>query len=397
MNSMDTLKYFIEYFNLKHFIANNHPLKLLSIFGTMLVMVIVAYFVCEFIRKKIIKYALGKHKKTGSGEQEAEELQQLMDEDLFTRAMRNARILLYLLILGWGMHQVVIGPVYLNAVNLIFTALCTLAAIRFVTGFIPFQMDVYFRRRGSTLNEVQAKSLLPIIKGLIWAIGGTFLLDNLGLHVSTIVAGLGIVGVSVGLAGQAILKDFFSYIVILLDKPFQVGDFVELSNGKSGSVEYVGPKTTRLISLDGDTVVCANAEMTSGVLVNQGSIKEREVEVELAIAYTNPMPVVRKFPELIKEVVNSFPQCRYERCCMLKFGPANFLFQLIYKVSPQAGGLNAFMNTQSEVNLAIQDRLNEEKIPGAYPTQTILLTDMTPPKPASPQPLPDSSPQTREN
>lgn len=383
MDKIDYLKYFIEYFDLESFIANNHPLKLLTILGIMVVLMIGAYFLCELIRKKIIKYALGRKRKDITGEARKEALEESLDEELFTNVMKSARILLYLLILGWAMHQVTIGPIYSTAVNLIFTTLCTLAAIKFITSIIPFQMDVYFRRHGSTLKNTQARSLLPIIQGIIWAVGGTFLLDNIGLHVSTIVAGLGIMGVAVGLAGQAILKDFFSYIVILVDKPFQVGDFVELSNGKSGSVEYVGPKTTRLLSLDGDTIVCANAEMTTGVLVNQGSIKVREVELELAIAYSNPMPIVRKFPEMVKAIVDSFPQCRYERCCMLTFGTANYIFQLIYHVSPQPGGLNAFMETRQEVNLAIQEMLNEKNIPGAYPTQTILLTNVTP-KPDAP-------------
>lgn len=387
MDQMDYLKYFVKYFDLENFIANNHPLKLLTILGAMIVMMIAAYFLCELIRKRIIKYAVGRKIKGQTGEERKEEVEERLDKHLFTRLMKSARILLYLLVLGWAMHQVTIGPIYATAVNLIFTTLCTLAAIIFITSFIPFQMDVYFRRHGSTLKETQARSLLPIIEGIIWAVGGTFLLDNIGLHVSTIVAGLGIMGVAVGLAGQAILKDFFSYIVILVDKPFTVGDFVELSNGKSGSVEYVGPKTTRLLSLDGDTVVCANAEMTTGVLINQGSIKEREVELELGIAYSNPMPLVRKFPEMIREVIESFPQCRMERCCMLTFGTANFIFQIIYRVSPQPGGLNAFMQTRHEVNLAIQTMLNDRNIPGAYPTQTILLTNMTPPQPA-PSPVP---------
>lgn len=384
MENMATIKYFIEYFDLKYFLNNNHPLKLLAILATMIVMLICAYFLCELLRKKILKYALGKHRKTvektqsEAGQADKKARQAWLDSELFTKVMKNVRHLLYLMILSWGMHQLVIGPVYNTAINLIFTSLCTLVAIMLVSSLIPFEMDVYFRRHGSTLEDTQARSLLPIIQGLIWAIGATFLLDNVGLHVSTIIAGLGIMGVAVGLAGQAILRDFFSYIVILLDKPFEVGDFVILSNGKSGSVEYLGPKTTRLLSLDGDTVVCANAEMTTGVLVNQGNIIEREVELELGIAYANPMPVVRQFPELVKEVVNSFPQCRYERCCMLHFGTANYLFQLIYKVNSEAGGLNDFMWTQHEVNLAIQDMLNKKKIPGAFPTQTILLTDTTP-------------------
>ncbi len=110
-----------------------------------------------------------------------------------------------------------------------------------------------------------------------------------------------------------------------------------------------------------------------------GNIREREVILEIGVAYATPMPVVRKLPEYLMEVVNSFPQCRYERACMLKFGSANYLFQLIYKVSPQPGGLNAFMDAQSNVNLAIQEMLNNRKIAGAYPTETILLNNVTQP------------------
>jgi|GEM_PF-5098864 small-conductance mechanosensitive channel len=379
--NMDTLKYLIEYFDLKDFIANNHPLRLLGIFITMMVLLVLAHIVCSIIEKKIIKLtSSGKTDESKQGdEDDSPKNLSRIDTGLFTKVMHSARLLLYLLIFGWTLDQLVIGPIYHTTINVLFTCLCTLGAVRFVSAFIPFYFDFYFRGHGKTLKKTQTRSLMPIIQGLIWAIGLTFLLDNVGLHVSTIIAGLGIVGVAVGLAGQAILSDFFSYIVILLDKPFQVGDFLELSDGKSGSVEYIGPKTTRLLSLDGDTIVCANASLTRGILVNMGNIREREVILEIGVAYATPMPVVRKLPEYLMEVVNSFPQCRYERACMLKFGSANYLFQLIYKVSPQPGGLNAFMDAQSNVNLAIQEMLNNRKIAGAYPTETILLNNVTPP------------------
>lgn len=387
MNKLGTLELLFEYFDIKYFLQNNSPTKLLTLLGIMAALMIVAYFICEIIRKNILKYAELNAKKGASGDKPAEGqvAHRSIDGERFTKLMKNASLLLYLLIIGWGLHQLVIGPVYKTAIELIFTTLCTLAGINFLTAFIPFEMDAYFRRHGSTLETTQARSLLPIIKGLIWAIGGTFLLDNVGLHVSTIIAGLGIVGVAVGMAGQAILKDFFGYIVILLDKPFKIGDFVELSSGKSGSVTYVGPKTTRLISLEGNEIICANYEMTSGVLVNQGSISEREVEMELGVSYNTPLPVVHKYPDLIRGVIDAFPQCRFERCCLLQFGPANYLFQLIYRVATQPGGLTAFMNTQNQVNLAIYDMQAREHIGGAYPTQTILLTNVTPqPAPAAP-------------
>lgn len=382
MDKMDTLKFFFEYFDLKAFIANNNPLRLLIIACAVAILMLLAFIIGKIIKRKVLKYSqknLIAARDYDSNLPDGQRMPRINIED-FSKLMRSAQALVSLLILGWGLRQLIIGPIYNTAVDLIFTTLCTIVAIRFLTILVPFYMDTYMRAKGRALADSQERSLLPIINGIIWAIGATFLLDNLGLKVSTIIAGLGIVGVAVGMAGQTIIKDFFGYLVILLDKPFVVGDFIILSTGKSGNVIYVGPKNTRLMSLEGNLIVCPNAEITSTVLTNQGNIMEREVEIELGIAYATPMDTVRKFPDIIKDVVNSFPQCRYERCCMTSFGAANYLFQLIYKVREEGGGLNAFMATQMEVNLAIQERENKEKIAGAYPTQTILLTDMTPEK-----------------
>lgn len=383
----ETIRYFFEYFDIRSFLVNNNPLRLLIIFGIMCLMWIVAKFLFSLLHKKLKSLATIRH---AGGQAKAKESgnvadAQPIDVGMLNNVMKNARRLVYLFILGWGLRQLVVGPVYNEVIAVIFTTLLTLAGICFIAAFVPFDMDIYFRRRGTTLKESQARSLMPIIKGVIWAIGLTFLLDNLGCHVSTIIAGLGIVGVAVGLAGQAILSDFFSYIVILIDKPFRIGDFVVLTNGKSGEIEYIGPKTTRLRSLENNLIVCANSEMTKGFIENQGSVKEREVVIEIGVSYTAPMPVVRRVPALMKEVVNSFPQCSFERACMTSFGSANYLFQLIYHVAPQPGGLAAFMMTQSEVNLELTERMNAEKMNGAYPTQSILFTDITPKNPPAPQ------------
>ena len=379
MNKVDAIKFFFEYFDLKYFLANNNPLKLLILLAIIIILMLLAWLFCRIIKRNVIKYALRKKEKDAAKTSDITPLP-VINEDMFSRLMREAFILLALLIWGWGLRQLVISPIYDMAVDSIFTTLCTFMAVKFISILVPFYMDTSMRKHGHDLEHSQSRSLMPIIQGVIWTLGGTFLLDNLGLKVSTIIAGLGIVGVAVGMAGQAVIKDFFGYLVILLDKPFKIGDFVELSTGKAGNVISIGPKNTRLISLEGNLIVCPNSEMTGAVIINQGDIVEREVEIVLGIAYSNPMPVVRKFPEMIKEVVNSFPQCRFERCCMTSFGTANYLFQLIYKVRDEGRDLTAFMNTQMEVNLAIQEKENQEKIAGAYPTQTILLTDVTPPK-----------------
>lgn len=375
---MEILREWLSYINLGQFLKQNHPVTLIILGAIVFVLLVIAKFGCTFVRSRMEKWANAKplHIKAQSGSEE--KIIQSMDNDLFDKVIKETRDLLYVLIIFWGVRQLNLNQMYANLLSIIFFAWITWIAIKFLSVFVPFNLDIYLRRQGSTLDTSQTRSLLPIIKGIIWAAGLTFLLDNIGFHVSTIIAGLGIVGVAVGLAGQAILRDFFSYIVILLDKPFAIGDFVILSNGKCGQVTYIGPKTTRLLNLDDNVIVCANTEMTSGILENQGPISHREVTVEIGVAYAVPMETVRRVPAVLKEVINSFPQCSFERACMLKFGPANYVFQLIYHVLPQPGGIRQFMETQSEVNLAFTERMNKEGMGGAYPTETILLTHNNP-------------------
>lgn len=379
----ETLARLLEYFDLKAFFQDNSPIRLAVVGGIVIGLLILARLLCKVLEKKVEKFVSG----MSAAKKPDPDKEQMagMDFPLFERVMKDTRLVLYLIAISWGLKQVNLGVIYAEVMRVIFTALCILAAIRFFTAFVPFTIDTNLRRHGSTLKTSQTRSLMPIIKGVIWAIGLTFLLDNLGLHVSTIIAGLGIVGVAVGLAGQAILADFFSYIVILLDRPFRIGDFVEIGDGKSGAVEYMGPKTTRLRSLNDDMIVCANSEMTKGVLVNLGSIHEREVILNLGVAYDTPIAKLKSLPDLLRDLINSFPQCSFDRACMLSFGSSNLQFQILYFVGEQRGGIREFMMTRSRVNMAILEKFAQEGISMAYPTEHVLFTNLDKPgkEPAS--------------
>lgn len=380
----ETMARLLEYFDLKAFFHQNSPLRLAIIFGSVCVLLILVRLLSRFLQKKTEK--LVRKWTIPADKNLRQEPIPGMDFELFERVIHNTRIVLYLIVLSWGLKQLNLGLIYADIMHVIITALCIWAAIRFFTAFVPFTIDISLRRHGTTLKTSQTRSLMPIIKGVIWAIGLTFLLDNLGFHVSTIIAGLGIVGVAVGLAGQAILADFFSYIVILLDKPFRIGDYVEVGDGKAGDVEYMGPKTTRLRNLNDDLIICANSEMTKGVLVNLGSIHEREVVLNVGVAYDTPLDKLKQLPEIFRDIINSFPQCSFDRACLLNFGPSNLQFQIIYLVSEQRGGIRDFMITRSDVNMAIMDKFASENIQMAFPTEHVLFTNLDKQTPAQPQP-----------
>lgn len=381
----------IIYFNLKEFLRDNPPLRLAIIFALMIIMLFAARLLCAFLKKKLENSVL---KSSSANASRKEGAMERMDVGLFEEVMRNTRRCLTILIIYGGVSVLSFPSAYEMAIHSVFTILCIFFFILFFNSFLPFNVDLCLRRRGATLSTSQARSLMPIIKGLVWALGLTFMLDNLGFSVSTIIAGLGIAGVAAGLAGQAILADFFSYIVILLDKPFVMGDFVELSNGKSGVVEDLGPKTTRLRSLDDDVVVCANSEMTRGILVNQGLIRSKPVILGIGVEYATPFPQIKRVPHLMREVVESIPNCKFERCVASSMGSANLNFQLIALINWREGELVDFMETRSALIIAVLEKLAQEKIAGAYPTETVLLTNVTPPAPVTPKPAARTQPQS---
>lgn len=370
----ETMAKLLEYFDLKEFFQDNSPIKLAIVWGFVLALMIGGRILSFIIQRKTEKLVAGAH--GAASQQPDEETVTGMDFALFERVMQNSRWLFYLLAISWGLKQLNFGVIYAEIMRIIFTALCIWMAIRFITSFVPFVIDIKLRRHGATLKTSQSRSLIPIFKSVTWAVGLTFLLDNLGFHVSTIIAGLGIVGVAVGLAGQAILADFFSYIVILLDKPFTIGDYVELGDGKAGDVEYMGPKTTHLRNLNDDLIVCANSEMTKGVLVNQGSIHERVVVLNFGVSYSTPVKTLKAIPDMLRDLINAMPQCSFDRACLLNFGPSNLQFQIIYEVGQQRGGIRDFMITRSEVNMAILDKFDKEGISMDYPTEHVLFTDL---------------------
>ena len=367
----------LEYFDLKQFLHNNSLLRLAIILGIMILLWIAVRFITLFFEKKLEHFLASKPKPTTKDGKPLDR----MDVELFEKVIHNARRICNLGIIYWGMSRLVIGPLYADVIHIIFVALCIWAAIEFFVAFVPFNLDLYFRRQGVTLQTSKSRSLMPIIKGVIWAVGLTFLLDNLGFHVSTIIAGLGIVGVAVGLAGQAILADFFSYIVILLDKPFGIGDFVVLGDGKAGDVEYMGPKTTHLRSLEDDLIVCANSEMTKGVLVNQGSIREREVLLSFGVAYETPVETLKRMPDLLREIIESYPNCKFDRACLLSFGSSNLQYQVLYFIDEPREEIRTYMNTRSQINIAILEKFNKEGISMAYPTEHVLFTNLNPAEP----------------
>jgi len=197
-------------------------------------------------------------------------------------------------------------------------------------------------------------------------------LDNLGVDITALVAGLGIGGIAVALAAQNVLGDLFASLSIVLDKPFVVGDFLNVDDFL-GSVEHVGLKTTRLRSLSGEQLVFSNNDLLNSRIRNYGRMFERRVVFSLGVTYETPPEKLRGIPTIIREAVEAKDKVRFDRAHFQKYGDFALVFEVVYYVL--SSDYTLCMDIQQSVNLRIYERFAEEGIEFAYPTQKLYVTE----------------------
>lgn len=209
----------------------------------------------------------------------------------------------------------------------------------------------------------------------LWTVLVLLLLDNLGVRVTALVAGLGIGGVAVALALQNVLGDLFASLAITLDKPFQIGDFI-IVDQYLGTVEHIGLKTTRIRSLWGEQIVFSNNDLLQSRIRNFKRMAERRVVFTVGVVYQTPYDKLVRIPQLLREVVERQPNVRFDRAHFKEYGDSALVFEVVYYVLDPDYAV--YMDTQQAINLEIFRRFEEEGIEFAYPTRTVYVHSARP-------------------
>lgn len=213
-----------------------------------------------------------------------------------------------------------------------------------------------------------------IIRIALWSTVLLLAMDNLGLNVTSLLAGLGIGGVAVALALQNILGDLFASFSIVLDKPFVNGDFLVVDDFL-GNVEHIGIKTTRLRSLSGEQLVFANSDLLKSRIRNYGRMYERRVLFRIGVTYQTPRNILEDIPRQIRAAVESLSNTRFDRCHFVEYGAYALLFETVfYVLSPD---YNTYMDIQQAINFDIHARFEQQGIEFAYPSQTLFVSRAT--------------------
>ena len=165
----------------------------------------------------------------------------------------------------------------------------------------------------------------------VWALAALLALDNLGIAIRPLLAGLGIGGIAVALAVQTVLSDLLASMSIALDKPFAIGDILTVDT-LSGTVEHIGVKSTRLRSSTGEQIIVSNADILKSRVRNYGRMQERAITFSLPVFHDTPPEQLAAIPARVAEVVQSVPNTRFTRCCLMDISETALRFEISYTV-----------------------------------------------------------------
>jgi len=249
--------------------------------------------------------------------------------------------------------------------------LLLIIGIYYVVRGIQRIIDYGFHKIIKKKQDTAVVNLLSkITKIVLWVIAIIIILQNLGYNISTLAAGLGIGGLAIAFAIQNILGDIFASFSIYFDKPFQIGDFIIVGNDM-GTVKKIGIKSTRIQTLQGEELVISNKELTEIRIHNYKKMEKRRIVFTFGVVYETPTEKVRKIPDIVKNIINSVNLAETDRIHFNKFGDSSLNFEVVYYLN--SSDYNEYMDVQQQINLAIKQKFEKEKIEFAYPTQTVFI------------------------
>lgn len=235
-------------------------------------------------------------------------------------------------------------------------------------------VTLWIQRRSTELSASEPGTVTTlqgvsyVVRVVIWSAALLLALDNLGVDVTALIAGLGVGGIAVALSVQNILGDLFASLSIALDKPFVIGDFVIIGDFM-GTIEKIGLKTTRVRSLSGEQIIFSNSDLLSSRIRNYKRMQERRVPFTVGVTYQTPVQQLEAIPGLVREIIEGVDDTRFDRAHFKGFGDSAYLFEFVYYVL--SADYNQFMDVQQAVNLGICRAFEERDIEFAYPTRTL--------------------------
>jgi MscS family membrane protein len=298
-----------------------------------------------------------------------------VDRHLVGRSMQPSAA--FVMVVAWGLGAVWLGlppvvlRVYLDAIVVVAVIAFTVMSYRFV----EVVADILGRRAAATesgFDDLLVPLLRTSLKVFIIAVGLVMIAQNLGTDVTGLIAGLGLGGLAFALAAKDTVGNLFGSITVLLDRPFQVGDWVKVGDVE-GTVEEMGFRSTRIRTFYNSLITLPNSNLIAAAVDNLGARTFRRWSTRLGIAYDTPPELVDAFCEGVRELVRSHPYTRkdYFHVYLNEFGAASL--EVLLYVFFRAPDWSTELRERHRLGVDILRLAHELGIEFAFPTQTLYL------------------------
>jgi small-conductance mechanosensitive channel len=295
---------------------------------------------------------------------------------------RTNRFFLWGVAVWLGSRQLALPPLLTSWLTIALVLLFWMQAAMWAMAALHYGLAARQQHAGGP-DAVLASSLevvLFVAAIVIWSIAFLLALDNLGVQIRPLLAGIGIGGIALALAVQTVLSDLLASLSIALDRPFVVGDSLAVDDYQ-GSVEFIGVKSTRLRSVSGEQIIFANGDIVKARVRNFGRMRERRALFHIGVDYGTPVPALVAIPRAIREIIEATPDTRFERCHLLTWDTA-LQFEVVYFMTRP--DYAAYADTQQRINLRILERLRAMDVNLAAAMPRSVQLQNPPPAPEGP-------------
>ncbi len=275
------------------------------------------------------------------------------------------------------MHGLNLKPILAKSLDVSGLLLVIVFGVKFVLSIFEYSADNYLnQKKNLDVSKQQGiKVITNVIKIFIWSLAVIIILDNFGIKISALMAGLGIGGVAVALASQTVLGDVFNYFTIFFDRPFALGDFIIVGEFM-GTVEHIGIKTTRLRSLGGEQLVFSNSDLTNSRVRNYKRMEKRRILFQFGVTYDTSLEMLEEMPGLVQEIIGEFNDTVFDRAHFMKYGDFSLIFEVVYYVL--SSNYNRYMDIQHRINLNLMREFKARGISFALSSQRLLVHHQQP-------------------
>lgn len=221
-------------------------------------------------------------------------------------------------------------------------------------------------------DETLINFIVKLIRGIIYVIAAFIIVSELGYNLNGLLAGLGLSGVVVALAAQDSAKNIFGGIVILWDKPFKIGDWIETSSFE-GIVEDITFRSTRIRTFENSIVTIPNSTITNESLINWSKMKKRRYKENFELELSTPLKKICDVENKLIEMLENHPRVLKDSL-VVKFDKVTSNgYNILINIYTDALNYEDYLATSENINFKIMDILNKEKVELAYPSNSVYI------------------------